>query len=176
MDRRKLWLWVVNVVGGIAVLGSYALGIGGHDNAGDIIWGRVPVELKPLYNVSMLGAAVGYFPFTLLVAFKLDPERTRIAGRFGYGLFPWLYAVILVPSAAWMPLTFAHAAEPSAGLWWAIRAVLWLVGAGSIAMVWALWKLDERPEGAVYPAAILGALAFTFQTGLLDAFVWPYFW
>ena len=38
---------VLNVVGGAAVLGSYAWGIASHDNPGAALWGAVPEALRP---------------------------------------------------------------------------------------------------------------------------------
>jgi hypothetical protein len=44
-----------------------------------------------------LPAAAGYFAFSLLIVFRLDPNRTRIDGRLRP--VPAAHAVILVPSA-----------------------------------------------------------------------------
>jgi hypothetical protein len=173
MHPQRLRLVLINVLGGLAVLGSYAWGLGTHADAGAQVWGGVPEGLKPLYTVSMLLAAAGYFPFTAFILFGLDPERVRVAGRFGYAIFPLLYALILAPSALWMPLTFAMVETPSAGLWLSIRLVLFAVAAGSLGILAALRRSEPRPRGVFYGLAIAGCIAFCVQTALLDAFVWP---
>ena len=112
----------LNVLGGLAVLGSYAYEITAHAGTSEALWGAVPDALRPFYTISMVMAAIGYFPLTLFLLFGVDPDRTRIGGRFGYGVLVVLYALILVPSALWMPLTFAMVEQPGAALWVAIPA------------------------------------------------------
>jgi hypothetical protein len=168
-------LLALNVLGGIAVLGSYAHGLLTHPGTASQVWGGVPAGLRPLYTVSMLLAAAGYFAFGFFVFFRLDPERTRIAGRFGFGALHALYASILVPSALWMPLTFAMLEAPSAALWAAIRVTLALVGLGSLGLVAALASAGPARAPGARALAVAGALAFSLQTAVLDALVWPAF-
>jgi hypothetical protein len=171
--RRSLLL--INLLGGIAVLGSYAHGLLTHPGSGGQVWGGVPEALRPLYTVSMLLAAAGYFAFSFFVFFRLDPERTRVGGRFGFGAFHAIYALILLPSALWMPLTFAMIESPGPLLWAAIRGVLALVGVGSLALVAAVSSARPADAPLARGAAVAGALAFAFQTAVLDALVWPAF-
>lgn len=169
----RLFLIVVNVVGGLAVLGSYAHGLLTHPDSSGAVWGGVPVALKPMYIASMLLAALGYFLFTYYVVFALDAERVRIGGRLGFGAFVWLYALVLGASALWMPLTFAMLAAPSATLWLSIRAVLFLVALGSLGVLIGIVVAEPAPDGWAYRLAVVGAIAFCVQTVLLDALVWP---
>ncbi len=162
----------LNVVGGTAVLASYAWGL---ENPAGNIWGGVPAGLQPLYTVCMLLAAAGYFPFTWLVVFRWSPERGSLAGRAGVDPFPWLYALILFPSAAWLPLTKVMLAEPGPGLWIAIRLVLALVGIGSLGVLAALLVLRPREPAWLWGLAVAGCAAFCFQTAVLDAIIWPAF-
>jgi hypothetical protein len=166
-------LLVLNVLGGLAVLGSYAHGLGSHPEASSRVWGGVPEALRPLYTASMLLAAAGYFAFGFFVFFRLAPDRTRVAGRFGFGVFHVLYALILLPSALWMPLTFAMLEAPSVALWASIRGVLALVGIGSLGLVAAIASARPSDAPLARGIALAGALAFAFQTAVLDALVWP---
>ena len=118
-SAKQLWLGI-NIVGGSAVLASYAHGVATHPLTRGDVWGGVPDSLRPLYTVNMLLAAAGYFAFSYFVFFRIDPARTRVADRYGFGVLNALYALILFPSALWMPLTFAMLESPSTGLWWAI--------------------------------------------------------
>jgi hypothetical protein len=173
-SRRGRGLFLaLNALGGLAVLGSYAHGLLAQDDPGRV-WGGVPASLKPLYTASMLAAAVGYFPMTLYVLFGLDPERTRIGGR-GWSLFTALYALVLIPSALWMPLTFAMLEAPSAGLWLAVRGVLALVGLGALGVLAGIAVARPRGPRLAWAAALAGAAAFVFQTAVLDALVWPFY-
>jgi hypothetical protein len=172
--RLRLALAALNVLGGLAVLGSYAHGLA-RPGAGPALWGGVPEGLRPLYTVSMALAALGYFPMTGAVLFGLDAARARVAGRFGYGLFVLLYALILIPSALWLPLTFRMVEAPSPILWAAVRGALALVAAGSLGLLAALAFVRPRPRPALLALALAGAAAFCFQTAVLDALVWPAF-
>jgi hypothetical protein len=170
-DKRSL-LWL-NVLGGIAVLGSYAHGIITNPLTRGDVWGGVPEGLQPLYTANMLLAAAGYFAFSFFVFFKLDPDRVRIAGRFGYRVFHVLFALILIPSALWMPLTFAMLDSPGMGLWLAVRGVLTLTGLGSLGLLAAIaMSRPSEGEGA-RSIALLGCAFFCLQTAVLDAVIWP---
>jgi quinol-cytochrome oxidoreductase complex cytochrome b subunit len=100
------------------------------------------------------------------------------AGPRSWPLYLALYALILLPSALWLPLTFAYLdAESvdaqSAPLWWAVQGVLFLVAIGSLGLVAALVVHPPRRATLWWALAILGAIAFAFQTVVLDALVWP---
>lgn len=167
-------LWI-NFAGGSAVLASYVYGLASNPLARGAIWGGVPDSLRPLYTVSMLLAAAGYFAFTYFVLFRLDPVELRIAGRLRYRALCVLYALILVPSALWMPLTFAMIASPSGALWLAIRLVLATVGIGSAGLLACLGAIRAPESRGARALAIAGGAAFCFQTAVLDALVWPAF-
>ena len=171
----RLALLGINLAGGIAVLGSYVLGLSGDPGAGAAVWGGVPQAIRPVYTVCMLLAAAGYFAFSHFVFFRLDPERSRIGEHFGYGAWCGIYALILAPSALWMPLTLEMVAAPSAALWWSVRGVLFLVGAGSLALVAALLLVRPKEPPLAHRLALAGAVAFALQTAVLDALVWPAF-
>ena len=160
---KRAMLWI-NVVGGVAVLGSYAWGIATHANPG-AVWGGVPEWLQPFYTVSMLAAAVGYFLFSGFLLFAVEPAELRTTNR--------CYVAILAPSALWMPLTFRMLAGPSPELWIAIRVVLALVGLGSVGLLAVLFVIGPGRSRLGHVLAIAGALAFVLQTAVLDALVWP---
>jgi hypothetical protein len=172
-SRRSL-LWL-NVLGGIAVLGSYAHGLASNPLTRGALWGEVPEALRPFYTVNMFLAAAGYFAFSAFVFFRLDPARTRIAGGFGFGAFHVLYALILVPSALWLPLTFAMLESPSAWLWLAVRGALALVGIGSLGLMLAIASAKPHDSPSVRRLALIGAAFFSLQTAVLDALIWPAF-
>lgn len=167
-NSRLRRLLALNVVGGVAVLGSYVWGL--SSVAGDL-WGGVPEGLRPLYTASMLLAAAGYFPFTWLVVLRWCPARGSVAGRPGFDPFPLLYALVLFPSALWLPLTSWMLAAPSALLWASIRVDLALVAIGSLGILVGLLTLQPRLPGR--GLAIAGCTAFCFQTVVLDAILWP---
>jgi hypothetical protein len=169
--QRRLFL-VLNLVGGVAVLGSYAHGIMTHPSPGAALWGSVPVAIQPLYTVSMFTAAAGYLALAYFLFFHVDPNTAKV-GASGYGIFNLIVATILAPSALWMGLTFAYVASPTPLGWAAVHGVLLLVGLGAIAMIVGLARLRPVTSPLAHRIAIAGAVAFAFQTAVLDALVWP---
>jgi len=174
-DSSKIILLIINIVGGVLVLGSYAYGIREQPTEQSaLLWGGVPKEAWPLYGFSMILAAVGYFLFTFFILFKV-PNDVKIFQRLGFNIFHLIYIFILLPSAVWMPLTFRMIKEPSANTWFWIRFVLALVALASLALLAALLSLDYTGVKTFYWLAVLGAAFFTFHTGILDALVWVLF-
>jgi hypothetical protein len=161
----------INGVGGPAVLGSYAYCLLSYpERAGDF-WGGVPEGLRSLYTLNMFLAAAGYLAFTFFLLYRWKPAPVRR----GLGRFNLLYALVLIPSAAWMPLTFAMLEAPSDGLWWAIRLVLATVGIASIGLLVSLAAVRPEARSLAHKLAVAGSLAFCLQTAVLDAVVWPAF-
>jgi hypothetical protein len=115
--------------------------------------------------------AVGHFPFTQHFLLRPDPETARLGGM-GYSTVIGLYALVLIPSALWMPMTYRMIAHPDPALWVAIRVVLLAVAIGSVGLLWVLFRTtpDHRVAARL---AMAGAVAFCFQTAVLDAFIWP---
>jgi hypothetical protein len=171
LNSKRLFL-LINLLGGSAVLGSYAWGLASRPEASSLLWGGTPQAIRPLYTVCMLLAAAGYFAFTPLIAFRLDPKAARVYRRLGYAAFNLLYAAILIPSALWLPLTLLAADRPGPGSLWLVRLDLAVVALGSLGGLGALLTLRPRPPRLAYRLAIAGCLAFCFQTVVLDAIVW----
>ncbi|MBT8453028.1 MAG: hypothetical protein KJO40_13750 [Deltaproteobacteria bacterium] len=171
--KKKNWL-AINAVGGVAVLASYAHGIMTHPESRNALWGTIPAELQAIYGVTMWLAAAGYFFFSYYFVLRTDAEQVRF-GRFGFGLINALYALIMVTSALWMPLTFAYLENPTPGLWLLVRVDLLLVAVGTIGLTIALFTMRPRAEGAAGVLALIGLLLFAVQTAFLDPIVWPQF-
>jgi hypothetical protein len=167
MTTQQIVLLVINVVGGIAVIGSYIYGLNAQSGGANVLWGGVSQSIRPVYLVSMILSALGFFAFLYYLLFRITPSEINIA----YSLFFVIFVVILVFSTFWMPLTNMYVANPSTGLWVGIRTVLALVGLGSIALVWALVAI-QSPHGVSYWLAVVGAGYFAFHTAILDAIVW----
>ena len=172
MSAQKWLTLLINLIGGTAVLGSYAIDLATHPGASQVLWGGVPGSFRPVYTASMFLAASGYFAFTYFILFRLDSSTTQVAGRFGFWVFNALYAAILFPSALWMPLTFWAVEQPSPVSLWTVRAILAVVGLASPSLFAALLKVSPRQPTWVHRLALIGCAAFCIQTALLDAVLW----
>ena len=172
MATQHIILLVINIIGGAAVIGSYIFGLSAQPGGAGALWGGIPENVRPVYGISMILSALGYFAFFYFIFFRLVPGEVLIAGRFGFSLFYAIFLVILIPSALWMPLTNVYVSSPGTGLWIGIRTVLALVGLSSIALVWALLSLQTKVPGIAYWLAVAGSGYFAFHTAILDAIVW----
>ena len=95
LQRPQRVLLGLIVVGGTAVLASYAWAFAVSDELRAGLWGGVPQWMQAYYTPSMFLAAAGFFPFTWLFAFRTDPRESP------YSTVLLAYALILFPSAAW---------------------------------------------------------------------------
>lgn len=167
MHPQRIAMLLLNIAGGVAVLGSYAHGLTTHGDAGAALWGGIPQDWRGPYSACMPVAAVGHLITWTYLNFRVDPQKVP--------LWPFLviYLAILIPSALWMPLTFRYLAHPDPALWLGLRAGLGLTGLAALAMIAALLRL--RGRGVHHWLSIIGSVGFAVQTTLLDALVWPAF-
>jgi hypothetical protein len=173
VKKQQVILLIINVVGGIAVIGSYVQGLLTHPEGANALWGGIVESVRPVYGISMILATLGYFAFLYFILLRLVPSEARIANKFGFNLFHFIFLGILVPSALWMPLTYAMIDSPSNGLWIGIRTVLIIVGLASCALVWALLTLQKKKPTKSYRLAVIGSGYFCFHTAVLDMVFWP---
>jgi len=172
MALQHIILLAINIIGGVAVIGSYIFGLNAQTGGANVLWGGVPGNIRPVYGVSMIIAALGYFAFMYYILFRITPSEVSIAGTFNFSLFYVIFLFILIPSALWMPLTKAYVNNPSTVIWIWIRIVLILVGLASIALIWALLSLQTKTPNVSYWLAVAGSGYFAFHTAILDAIVW----
>ncbi len=172
METQQIILLIINIIGGIAVIGSYIFGIRAQTGGANALWGGVPANIRPVYGASMILSALGYFAFIYFILFELVPDEVSIAGHLGFCLFYAIFIIILIPSAMWMPLTNVYVGSPSKGIWIVVRTVLALVGLASIALVWAILSLETKTPCVPYWLAVAGSSYFAFHTAILDAIIW----
>ena len=99
MGTQQIILLVINIIGGIAVIGSYIFGIRAQSGGANALWGGVPANIRPVYGISMVLSALGYFAFLYFILFELGPDDVLIGGRFGFSLFYTIFLIILIFSA-----------------------------------------------------------------------------
>jgi len=171
MDRSRRQLIILQALGGSAVLASYAWGFLANTAAMGALWGGVPEAARPLYTVNMFLAAGGFFLFAPYITFRGPREALESSEGHTRRWFPSCFALILIPSAIWLPLTALMIESPSTGLWWLVRLDLALVAAGALGLVRGLLTLEDPPPGRAL--ALVGLIPFCVQTVVLDALIWP---
>jgi len=171
VDTLQIILLLMNVVGGVAVIGSYVLWLRGSAGGANALWGGVPTKIRPVYTTSMVLSAIGYLAVLYYLFFEATPSEAQIWGEAGFVWFIPIIVLMLFPSALWMPLSSLYVDRPSAGTWVAIRTVLFIVGLASIALAWALLTLKPS-GGTAYWVAVGGSIWFALHTFILDAVLW----
>lgn len=171
MNSVQRCMIVVNVIGGLSVLGSYALAFIFQQDAA-LLWGGVPDYLRSTYSVCMLLAAAGYLLFTFYLLFRVRARELRVFNHFGYEVFVGLYLAILLPSALWMPLTLMALNWRSPLLLWAVRLDLLVTALASLLLLLTLVKHQPIRSIALQRWALAGAVFFCVQTVILDAGIW----
>ncbi len=172
MDTLQIILLLMNVVGGVAVIGSYVLWLRGDPGGANALWGGVPARLRPVYTVSMILSAIGYLAVFYYLLFEPIPAEVEGGASFGFVWFIPIVVLMLFPSALWMPLSRLYVDRPSTPTWVAVRAVLFIVGLASIALAWALLTLKHDGGDVAYWVAAVGSCYFAFHTFVLDALLW----
>lgn len=170
----KVLFVIINILGGIAVLGSYGYGFSAYPESVEALWGEVPQHLLGLYTINMVLAAAGYLLVFAYALLKVPANTRTSSGGLLFERLNALYFLILFCSALWMPLSFALLDAPNADLWWSIRAVLFGTGFSALLVGYELYR--HAPErGTFLTLALCGYVFFCFQTAVLDALVWPWF-
>jgi len=172
MEAQSIILLVINVVGGIAVIGSYIHGFITQPDKRGALWGGIPQSICTVYGVSIILAALGYFASIYYILFRIIPGDVHITGGFGYSIFYIIFLGMLLPSSLWMPLTYSVVNKPNISKWIVVRIVLVIVGFLSCALVWALLNIQPNGNGLVYWFAIAGSAYFAFHTVVLDMIIW----
>ncbi len=172
MDTTQIILLLMNITGGVAVIGSYILWLQKSPGGANALWGGVSARLRPVYTVSMILSAIGYLAVFYYLLFEPAPDEVEIGGGLGFVWFIPIVVLMLFPSALWMPLSSLYVDKPSSGAWIAVRTVLFVVGLASIALAWALLTLKPNDGNVAYWIAAVGSCYFAFHTFILDALLW----
>ena len=166
--------FVLNLAGGIGVLGSYAVGLHAHWGQNALLWGGVPESVRGAYSSCMLPAALGYL---VCFAYLLNSDWKALNfsdGPAGRSLLR-LHLLFLATAAAWMPLTWLAIDHQMTALYWPIQGVLLVTGLSALAIWRSLFRLVDPPRPRLLRAAKIGFAFLVFQCLVLDALVWPRF-
>ena len=171
--KKKLYIFLlINLIGGIAVLGSYIYGLSTQLELRGLLWGHVPETIRPYYTICMVLAAIGYFFFTPYIIKHIFNTKSV---SYNPNIISLLYLGITIPSALWMPMTFEMLINPSISLWIGIRIILFTVGISSTVLMLIFLFSNIKKVSPMYFMAISGLIPFWIQTMILDAIIWPFY-
>ena len=174
MERTRRNYLGINLLGGVAVLGSYAHGLLTHPGQGAALWGTMPPRLVPVYVGMMPLAALGYL-VTAAFVLRTPAAALTIRGEPAHPQLSFTTAAFLLASTWWMPLCWAVLDRQDPGLLQWIQLTLMVAGACALLNLVALLRLDPTPTPRLRWAAVAGSVALVLQCTVLDAFIWPRF-
>lgn len=175
MNTQQIIFLTINLVGGPLVLLSYVIGLKAGKSA-DILWGGTPKRIRGVYTLSMLISATSLLVTTVFIFLILNNGDIELPYYLNTNIFNILYSVLLLFSAIWIPLVNVMVNRPSKLIWLSIRFGLILVGLSALGIFILLLGIIPQPTGLLYWASVIGMGVFLIHTGILDAFLWPYFW
>ncbi len=91
MLKQTQLILIINIVGGVLVLGGYAWGLITHPYIRDSIWGGIPESWKPYYTISMFFAVAGYLTLLYYLTFAEGQTIKPLDGKYGMEFFIFLY-------------------------------------------------------------------------------------
>ena len=169
----KVTLFMINLIGGVSVLGGYVHGLQTHVATRHLLWGEIPVQYQGIYTLHMAPATIGYL-ITFYFLMK-TPDLHFTNRRPALPVFSVLYFIFLLSASLWMPLSFQALDSNDPGLFPAIQAVLAITGIAALAIIVALTRLKKPASTSLYKAALAGSCFLFIQCGILDALIWPRF-
>ena len=135
---------LVNIIGGLAVLGSYAAGLGFFPEYRDDLWGGVRGTWKTTITTSMLLAAAGYLTFCYFALFRKGDYFFRINIYVEIPTATLLTVIFLSSAALWMPTSITYFLTGN-GLWWFLTVIFPWITAISLVI---LTGIGSSPQSA----------------------------
>ena len=162
---------MVQIFGGLAVLGSYAWGLMTHPDTRMDLWGGVTEKERLWYVPIMPTAAIGHLLTIWYLYFKVNPEGIDLPGGFGYHTFTILFAIYLLFAAVWMPMTFS-ALEGNHSIVPLMKISLVIVGVACALILACLIIIGPQTSGNLHWWVIFGMSGLVIQTLFIDAIFW----
>ena len=172
MLKQTQLILIINIVGGVLVLGGYAWGLITHPYTRDSIWGGIPESWKPYYTISMFFAAAGYLTLLYYLTFAEGQTIKPLDGKYGMEFFIFLYTIYLILAALWMPSTFKVLESGNSNWWFLVQFSLWGVALSTLLMTVGLFMADNISNPSLHKWATLGSVYVTFHCLVLDAWLW----
>ena len=170
--KYKTLFLTINVLGGILVLGGYAIGLTRALENPSLLWGNVPETWRGAYGISMIIAAIGYlgFFFHIMMDNKVNQPLTK--NHIALNTVVTLCALFLISASMWMPAALQFI-KTGADFWWMITVgSLWITSLAVIGIFITLIVQSNCKQLKMRLFAILGGGYLGFHCLVLDAIIW----
>ena len=163
---------MVNIIGGIIVLGGYAFTLVSNPETRNDLWGGIPESWKPLYTLSMFTSAFGYLYATYYCAFKGGLDAQFFWGKYKASIMTIFIAIFLFSSSFWIHSTFSYIDSPTQNQWLLIQVELYATAFALILFTLGLASAKGVENKLNHKIAVIGSALITFHCLILDAIIW----
>jgi hypothetical protein len=165
MSRVGLFI-LINLIGGIFVLGGYFLGITSDPSMKIKLWGNLPESWQGFYFASIIMSSIGYLVFFYNITFK------QTAGYILTNRLILLCVIFLFSASLWMPLTIKVLENNNNFFWILSQISLWVTAFAAITITILLIRSPHRPKNRSYQLTMWGMSYLSFHCLVLDAILW----
>ena len=170
--RVQTQFLLINIIGGIAVLGGYVIALINNPETRNELWGGVPENLRLWITAFMFISALGYCFAMYYLIFDEGLSLGFFWGKFDYKLIKALLIIFLTTAALWIHTTFLYMESASKFHWSLVQIELWLTGASVFLIMIGLASATEVKNSNLHFYSILGLCVISFHCLILDAFLW----
>lgn len=166
--------FLVNLVGGILVLSSYAWGLWAFPFHRHLIWGDIGVSTQKFIVPFMFLAAIGYIVSAYWFWKIVPPNDFKFAGNFGYGTIIVIFSIFLGLSCLWMPMAIQSVISNSP-LWIVLtKVILLFVAICSLLILFGIFN-SSTLDNQILPRKYFSLIGWFFlcvQTVIFDGIFW----
>ena len=162
---------LVNILGGISVLSSYAICIALYPESRAALWGGVEGSWKTIFTVSMLPASIGYIAFCFSVISKYADVFSDFLGTYTLGI---ICAFFLISATFWMPATIAYI-KTQQPLWWFVTvSSLWITALSLVSLTVVVFYIYIAKDASLFHKYLVltGLTYITLHCLVLDGIIW----
>lgn len=170
--RIQTQFLLINIIGGIAVLGGYIIALINHPETRNELWGGVPENLRLWITAFMFISAFGYCFAMYYLIFNEGLALNFFWGKFDYKFIRILLIIFLFTAALWIHTAFIYIDSGSKVYWNFVQLELWLTGISVFLIMLGLATATDVKNNNIHFYSILGLGVISFHCLVLDAFLW----
>ena len=170
--RVQTQFLIINVIGGIAVLGGYVIALINHPKTRGELWRGVPENLRFWITLFMFISAFGYCFAMYYLIFQDGLDLDFFGGKLNINFMKGLLIIFLITAACWIHTTFAYLEHGNQILWTFVQLELWLTGITVFLMMIGVATANGVNNSFLHNTSVIGLGIISFHCLVLDAMLW----
>tara|TARA_B100001250_G_scaffold400955_1_gene412208 strand:+ start:15 stop:554 length:540 start_codon:yes stop_codon:yes gene_type:complete len=170
--RIQTQFLIINIVGGIAVLGGYIIALINHPQTRGELWGGVPENLRLWITLFMFISAFGYCFAMYYLIFQDGLDLDFFRGKLNINFMKGFLIIFLFTAACWIHTTLAYLDNGNQILWTFVQLELWLTGISVFLMMIGLATANGVNNNFFHNISVVGLCIISFHCLALDAILW----